>query len=1147
MFVKLVLMFLILGLIMPQYVVSADKTSAPLVHLDKASYSLYSRVNISIYELEADEDPLVAEKIYVDIETKNANLIGYTLTEIGSKSGNFSGHITLTGPDGITEGIGPLDGRMRVDRGDHLLVSYVARSGELITASGSIDYHIGRLSFDRDTYSRVVLADEDLNVDPDSRDILDNYETMLLLSAQEGNKLYFANVNDIFMLETDVNSGIFVGYIREGECDRCVGLNENGDTLPFVYHDLTLPEPYDLIQEQNQGIWIFAITQYIGRTGFPIFDPAYLFLDGFQGNRDFIVNTQSPIRDLKFLKYDYKIEFINSATKADTMQIQIPRKMLKEIDLVRINYTKAHFSLKQIDANYLNIELKYPAGINYIEILDTDQTNPIDLLEPKLLSEHTILTELREGGPVIIQSELRNHGKQNHALTYLVKVNDEDGVTVFIDSVRGFSESGESIAASIKWIPEQAGNYKIETFVWSDLNNPSTLASPQSMIVTVTGAEQESFKLLSKWRGGEDASIDKDGVLDYAQSIALDIQGSLYVSYQGIQKFSSNGTFVKKLDEGGLWLWHLTSDRSGNILAVESTGKVKRFDAEGKLLAEWQLKEKSRTFFDIYVIAVDSNNSVFVADLGTEMILKFNSKETFVTAWGGACSLDGHSSKAYTEDPCRDPDGSGPLEVGDGQFYGIRDIAVDAEGFVYATDMQNHRVQKFTNDGKFVLKWGTRCVYSSAREDPNCKDLDGDGPLRKGEGQFSNPMGVAADKLGYVYVSDSNQHVQKFTKNGEFVASWGSYCNMMTGVSCIDPDDDGSLEWGDGQFASPTDIAVDSSGFVYVLDNSNARVQKFANNGKFVTKLGKTNIFNILLSFPEAIALDKHANVYIAGGPYSRILKFSSSGTPLMRWGDGGSNLGALRSPTGITVSGDGYVYVADTGNNRVQKFGNGKFVYAWGSNCVLGNNFHGCIDPDGLGALQVGDGQFNSPSSIGTDTNGNIYVFDGNGRIQKFDSDGRFITKWGSFCALFGYSPASENDVPIPRGEGCIDPDGVGPLKVGDGQFMSHAYIAVDPNGYLYVSDTGNNRTQKFTLDGKFLMTLDYYGPIAADEDGDIYVIDISGGYVTKFGAGGNIIARFTLDEFEAPRGIAVDNTGNIYVVDRNLSMVQKYSPIVD
>ena len=69
-------------------------------------------------------------------------------------------------------------------------------------------------------------------------------------------------------------------------------------------------------------------------------------------------------------------------------------------------------------------------------------------------------------------------------------------------------------------------------------------------------------------------------------------------------------------------------------------------------------------------------------------------------------------------------------------------MAVDAGGNVYVADTYNNRIQKFTDDGTFVTKWGSE---------------------GSSEGQFSLPFGVAVDDLGNIYVADNhNQRIQKF-------------------------------------------------------------------------------------------------------------------------------------------------------------------------------------------------------------------------------------------------------------------------------------------------------------------------------------------------------------------------------------------------
>jgi DNA-binding beta-propeller fold protein YncE len=79
-----------------------------------------------------------------------------------------------------------------------------------------------------------------------------------------------------------------------------------------------------------------------------------------------------------------------------------------------------------------------------------------------------------------------------------------------------------------------------------------------------------------------------------------------------------------------------------------------------------------------------------------------------------------------------------------------------------------------------------------------------------GDGQFSNPKGVAIDSSGNLYVADKNNNrIQKFNSSGGFITKWGS---------------PGS---GDGQFISPLGVAIDSSGNVYVADSGNNCIQKF--------------------------------------------------------------------------------------------------------------------------------------------------------------------------------------------------------------------------------------------------------------------------------------------------------------------------------
>jgi tripartite motif-containing protein 71 len=101
---------------------------------------------------------------------------------------------------------------------------------------------------------------------------------------------------------------------------------------------------------------------------------------------------------------------------------------------------------------------------------------------------------------------------------------------------------------------------------------------------------------------------------------------------------------------------------------------------------------------------------------------------------------------------------------------------------------------------------------------------------------------------------------------GDFLYKWGSY---------------GS---GDGQFSEPWGIAVDSNENVYVVDRNNNRIQVFSNTGTFLRKWGTYGTDDGQFIGPTGIAVDSYGNVYVADTYNSRIQVFSSTGTFLRKW-----------------------------------------------------------------------------------------------------------------------------------------------------------------------------------------------------------------------------------------------------------------------
>lgn len=269
---------------------------------------------------------------------------------------------------------------------------------------------------------------------------------------------------------------------------------------------------------------------------------------------------------------------------------------------------------------------------------------------------------------------------------------------------------------------------------------------------------------------------------------------------------------------------------------------------------------------------------------------------------------------------------------GDGQFNEPSGVAIDSAGNVYVADTANHRIQKFDDQGNFLLKWGSS---------------------GSGAGQFDAPKGVAVDSADNVYVVDSGNHrIQKFGASSSFVTAWGS---------------SGS---GSGQFSQPFGIAVDSLDNVYVTDTGNDRVQKFDRNGVFMASWGTTGDGTEQFRSPRAIAVlitggDLSDSVYVADAD-SRIQMFGPGGTYAVEFGGDGQTDGQFNGIDGMGFW-EGFLVVADSGNHRVQEsWYDGNFIVKWG---IFGRD----------------EGRFNRPAGI-AGTDGIVYVVDtGNNRIQAF------------------------------------------------------------------------------------------------------------------------------------------------------------------
>ncbi len=191
------------------------------------------------------------------------------------------------------------------------------------------------------------------------------------------------------------------------------------------------------------------------------------------------------------------------------------------------------------------------------------------------------------------------------------------------------------------------------------------------------------------------------------------------------------------------------------------------------------------------------------------------------------------------------------------------------------------------------------------------------------------PRSVAVGKDGVRYILDTgNNRVVMLNADGTFRQAFGSTCFLSESEnnSCTDPDGDGPLENGDGQFREPWGIAVGEDGTVFIADTWNGRIQAFDSQGKFLRKWGLFSIINnenrdpFALFGPRGLAVTLTGNLLVADTGNKRILEFTPMGEFVRQVGGGGILLGHFEEPVDVAVHPPtGNVLVSDAWNRRIQ------------------------------------------------------------------------------------------------------------------------------------------------------------------------------------------------------------------------------------
>ena len=336
-------------------------------------------------------------------------------------------------------------------------------------------------------------------------------------------------------------------------------------------------------------------------------------------------------------------------------------------------------------------------------------------------------------------------------------------------------------------------------------------------------------------------------------------------------------------------------------------------------------------------------------------------------------------------------------------------------------------------------------------------------------------------------VSGATSGAQIQFYNGSNLVSTATASYQTTGTTVAGTGSAGSLAT---QLNAATGVFIDASGYVYVADNGNHRVQKFPPNSTSATS-GVTVAGQSVPAFgtdaahltnPYGVFVDASGNVYVSDYGNNRVQKWAPGATSGVTVAGqsipaSGSDATHLKQPKSVYVDASGNVYVADYGNNRVQKWA----VGASFGTTVAGNGTNGSTLT-----------QLSSPIGVWVDVSGSIYVGDaGNNRVQKWASG----ASSGSTVAGGNSSGAGLNKLNTPSG------------------------IWIDATGNLYVADYAYNRIQKF--------------PAGSTS---------STNAVTVAGTSGTTGANDAM-HLNSPTGVAVDASGNVFIADYFNSRIQEWA----
>ena len=668
----------------------------------------------------------------------------------------------------------------------------------------------------------------------------------------------------------------------------------------------------------------------------------------------------------------------------------------------------------------------------------------------------------------------------------------------------------------------------------------------------VSNGKEEFETCTSSCRGG----LSGTGNGEFASPYGLAVNkstGNVYVSdfaNDRVQEFSSSGTFIAAFGSAG------TGDG--------------QFKSPGG-------------------ITIDSNGDVWVADFGNGRLQEFTSSGVFMRVVGSPGSGEGQLGE-----PAEIAFSGGNLYVTDYEYDHVDEFSATSGAFIRRFGSEG------TGSNQFQYPWGITCdsrsgnLYVADEHNYRVEEYNPAGTLLAtfgskgtGSGQFSLPDGIVVSSTGEVYVGDwTNDRIEEWASNystnnpaptpptvganaistveyhvpltgssapyqmtSAELAKWGQTKDEPERATALFPPDE-PMGWPAADYKRATVVYMDEharttntaapSGAISTVEYNSVNevtrtltataralaLKEGSKSAEVAKALSSENIYNSegtqlletygpehkikLSNGTEEETRDRQKFSYNEGKP-SKGETYDLM-TKAISWVEGAVNKELNKHEKTMSYSNSAQgelgwilrkpILVSEKVNGQTSTQSNtynpetGQALEGSTSTTVAAPVFS-----FKFGAEGTGEGQFRKPTSEAFDNSGDLWVVDsGNNRVQVFSAEGALLKTLGS--------------------EGT-----------GGSQFKSPWGIVISKStGNAYVTDVTNDRVEEFSSTGTFVRTFGF-GVSNGEEKFEICTSSCTAG---KAGSGNG--------QFKNPQGIAVDSSGNVWVVDEGNSRVEEF-----